>query len=87
MTAAVSGSSFTGTIDYGGGWVETYNGIISNDYLSVSGTWSDGTGGGPFKIYALGVDLFQGYTSNGTIEFEFCGAKGATPFPDPCYKK
>jgi hypothetical protein len=85
MSVTVSGKSFTGSID-NGGIIETLTGTISDDYLSVSGNWSYGPVNGTFKIFALGVDQFQGNVSFWTDDYEFCGARGGAGFPSPCYK-
>ena len=85
MTAAVSGKSFTGSVDFGG-WIITYSGTSSDDYLTVSGTWEeDPDETGPLKFYALGDDQFQGNFSDGPDAYGMCGAKGGAEFPDPCY--
>lgn len=55
MTVTIEGTAFTGF------WMdEAYSGTISEDGLSVSGTWFGPGGSGPFTMYAVGVTQFQG---------------------------
>ena len=69
-----------------GGWIITYSGTISDDYLTVSGTWEENPDEtGPFKFYALGVNQFHGNFSDGPDAYGMCGVKGGAGFPDPCY--
>jgi len=75
MTAAVAGIAFTASIDFGG-TIATFNGTISDDYLTVSGNWQEAVTTGPFKFYALGVNQFQGNYSYGPDEYGLCGARG-----------
>jgi len=86
MNTAVTGRAFTGSIDFGG-VVITYNGTISDDYLSVSGNWQEDVDEtGPFKLYAQGASQFQGNYSDGGA-FALCGTRSGFGFPpSPCYR-
>jgi len=85
MTAIVTGKTFTGNIDFVGLGI-TFNGTISDDYLTVSGNWQEAGLTGPFKFYAVGVNQFQGYNSLGPDVAGMCGAKGGAGQPSPCYR-
>jgi len=86
MNTTVTGRSFTASIDYGAGIINSFTGTISDDYLSVSGTWTTGVNNGSFNFYALGVNQFQGNGLDGATDVEFCGGRGGAGVPSPCYR-
>ena len=86
MTAATAGNAFNASIDFAGTLV-TFSGTISTDYMTVSGTWRENVDeSGPFKFYALGVNQFQGFYSEGETILGICGSRGGAGYPDPCYR-
>jgi len=86
MTVAVSGETFTGSVDYMGNLV-MYNGKIRDDDLMVYGTWSDAARGGLFRFYAQGANQFQGFSAFGSDRSALCGARRGAGFPTPCYRE
>ena len=86
MTITVDGSTFTGVVDLGGGDFVNMTGTISEDYTTVSGTWSSPGLSGPFEFYALGPNQFQGNGDNGSQIFGWCGSRNGAGQPSPCYK-
>ena len=86
MSATVEGNTFTSSIDFMGNLV-TYRGRVSDDLLSVSGTWSDLSRGGLFKFYALGTNQFQGYYAIESMNRALCGGRGGAGMPSPCYRE
>ena len=85
MTVTVEGRNLSATIPIPGDPV-LVSGTISDDWLSVSGTWSDGTHSGTFKFFALGSDQFNGSSQNGET-WEWCGGRGGAALPDPCLRE
>lgn len=88
MTVTVDGKNLTGIIDIGGGDFVTLSGTISDDYLSVTGTYTAPMIDGSFEWFAQGVNQFIG---NGRItgapnDFAWCGSRGGAGQPSPCYK-
>jgi len=61
-------------------------GALSDDYLSISGTWEGPTNNGTFEIFALGVNQFQGNFTDGIVVAAWCGSRGGAGVPSPCYK-
>jgi len=86
MNTVVTGRAFTGSVDFGG-VVITYTGTISDDYLSVSGNWQENVDEtGPFNLYVMGVNQFNGNYSDGGA-FALCGTRSGMGFPpSPCYR-
>ena len=84
MNATVSGNAFTATIE-GEGSTVTFNGTISEDYMTVSGTWEEAGFTGSIRFYALGVNQFQGNYHDGPDAIALCGARAGAGFPDPCF--
>ena len=85
MTATVNGKEYNATLDYGDGTFEYFTGTISDDYLSVSGTFPAGAMQGSFSFYAVGSDQFNGNTT-AMVAFSMCGSRNAAAFPVPCYQ-
>lgn len=85
MSITVDGKDFTAILDVGGGDTVTATGTISNDYLSVSGSWVGSGASGNFKFIAMGVNQFQGHADNGGSAFGWCGGRGGAGQPSPCY--
>lgn len=83
MTTSVNGKTFSGTMS-GGGANVILSGTISDDYLSVSGTWQ-GNISGTFKFYAFGVNQFQGKRNTGVDDYGWCGGRNGAAPPSPCY--
>lgn len=83
MTTSANGKTFSGSMS-GGGANVTLSGKISDDYLSVSGTWQ-GNISGTFKFYAVGVNQFQGKRNTGVDDYGWCGGRGGAGVPSPCY--
>ena len=79
MNVTVDGTSFTGF------WLdESYSGTISEDDLSVSGTWYGPGRSGAFTMYAVGEAKFQGNIHIEGEVYGMCGDRGGTDFPSPC---
>jgi len=85
MTLYVSGSSLTGVVDLGGGQTIDLTGSISEDFLTVSGTWFSAGLNVPFEFFALGPNQFQGNGDNGSQIFGWCGSRSGAGEPSPCY--
>lgn len=85
MSVTVNEKAFSAELYRGGGVIEYLTGTISDDYMTVSGTFSNPTESGDFTFYALGTDQFQGNGNRPNI-FEWCGARGGAGAPVPCYK-
>ena len=85
MTLSVNGSTLTGVVDLGGGQTVNLTGTISEDFLTVSGTWIGPTLDGTFEFFALGPNQFQGNGDNGSQVFGWCGGRGGAGQPSPCY--
>ena len=85
MTLYVSGSSLTGVVDLGGGQNADLSGTISEDFLTVSGTWVSPSANGTFEFFALGPNQFQGNGDNGSEIFGWCGSRSGAGEPSPCY--
>ncbi len=84
MTVTVDGMTFTAVQDIGGGETVNFTGTISDDYLTVSGTWVGAGGTGTFALFALGENQFQGNLSDGADVFAMCGSRGGAGQPVPC---
>lgn len=85
MSLYVNGSSLTGTVDLGGGQIADLVGTISEDFLTVSGTWVSPSADGTFEFFALGPNQFQGNGDNGNQIFGWCGSRSGAGEPSPCY--
>jgi len=85
MTIVVEGRTFTGSVDHPVSII-SFTGTISDDYMSVSGTWDDGVESGTFKLYAIGVDQFNGHQALGVDVQGMCGSRGSAGSPSPCYR-
>jgi len=85
MTITVNDNNFS-AVENASGTITNLSGTISQDKLSVSGTWSNNIASGNFTFYALGADQFQG---NGVdlISFAWCGSQGGAGMPSPCFKQ
>lgn len=85
MTVTVNGKNFSAVED-NAGVLTNLSGTISDDNLSVSGTWINNMSTGSFTFYALGLDQFQG---NGVDIFDWawCGSRGGAGTPSPCFKQ
>jgi hypothetical protein len=86
MTTTVNGRNFAGTMTIPGVAPVLLSGTISDDWLSVSGTWTSSIDTGTFKFFAVGTDRFNGSSRNAEIK-QWCGVRGGGPFPDPCFKE
>jgi len=89
MTVTVDGRNFTAVVDLGAEGIMNVLGTISDDYLSVSGTWSGGASTGTFELYALGTDQFQGNHANPLDPDDvlaWCGGREGAGIPSPCMK-
>jgi hypothetical protein len=86
MTSSVNGRNFTAVENIPAGDPILLSGTISDDWLSVSGTWTSGTDSGTFKFYALGADQFNGNSKNSETMM-WCGGRGGASTPDPCLKE
>jgi len=86
LNATTDGKNFNASVDYGG-TVITYTGTISDDYLSVSGTWmEDVDETGSFKFFAIGISQFNGNVVDGDFEEGQCGWKAGAVMPSPCHR-
>lgn len=86
MTVTVKDKNFTAIVDYGGGITASLIGTISDDYLTVSGTWTEAIGKGTFSFYALGMNQFQGNCNDGVGAGPWCGDRTGSKPPNPCQK-
>lgn len=86
MDTTVNGRNFSGAMNTPGGDPVLLSGTISDDWLSVSGTWSGGVNSGTFKFFAVGTNQFNGNSKNGET-LQWCGVRGGGAFPDPCFKE
>jgi hypothetical protein len=91
MTVTVDGKAFTGVIDLGGGDTLVLSGTISDDHLSVHGTFQGPVVTGVFNFFAMGANQFQG---NGDTDagfagemFAWCGGRDGAGQPAPCLKE
>ena len=84
MNTTVTGNAFEATIE-GDETTVTFSGTISEDYMTVSGTWEEAGFTGSFRFYALGVNQFQGNYHDEPDAIAMCGARAGAGFPDPCY--
>jgi len=85
LAVNVDGRQFSAVMNIPGADPMLLSGTISDDWLTVSGIWSDSTGSGPIKIFALGTDQFNGNSKNGET-LEFCGTRSGA-FPTPCLRE
>jgi hypothetical protein len=84
MIVTINGKNFSAVIDEGGGDMTNLKGTVSDDFLTVSGTWTNTIGGnGSFAFFALGDTQFQGHDDQGV---GWCGDRSGVVMPDPCYK-
>lgn len=86
LTITVENKVLYGDADLGAGETLIINGTISDDYLSVSGTWVGPTNTGTFEFFALGVNQFQGNYSSGSDTLAWCGNREGAGVPSPCFK-
>jgi hypothetical protein len=87
MTITVDGKDFYAVVCSGSNCFMNATGIISDDNLSVSGTYSafvDQTGA--FELFALGTNQFQGNITQGTDVLGWCGDREGAGIPSPCMK-
>lgn len=85
MTVTVTDKKFVAVAGHGG-TSTSYVGTISDDYLTVRGTWTAIFSKGSFTIYALGTDQFQGNRDDGLIVDGWCGDRSGSKPPNPCFK-
>jgi len=86
LTVVTDGRDFAANVDRGG-VIITYTGTISDDYLSVSGAWMENPEEtGPFKLYAIGTNQFNGNIVDRDMTQGFCGLRGGAGIPSPCYR-
>lgn len=74
--ANVSGSFTIGTD------VITLSGMLSTDYMTLTGTWTQGAFSGPFVFRLINVNQFIGNRNNG--DYEWCGHRAGAGLPSPC---
>ncbi len=86
MTTTVNGRAFPGTMGLPGFDPLSFSGTVSDDWLSVSGTWTNGPDEGTFKLFAVGTNQFNGSSRNGEV-FQWCGGRAGAGFPNPCYRE
>jgi hypothetical protein len=71
----------TGSFSLGAGTV-TLSGILSSDYLTLTGTWSLLPDSGTFVFKLVTMDQFIGNRDNG--DYEWCGYRAGAGLPSPC---
>lgn len=87
LTITIDGNSFLGSGDLGGGDSVNLTGIVSDDYLSVSGTWISPSNNGSFEFFALGINQFQGnMIDKDDVTGGWCGGRDGAGMPSPCYR-
>ena len=87
MTITVDDKNFSASMDLGCGGMVNLVGMIDDDCLSVSGTWSDTHRTGSFVLFAFGTNQFQGRYVYGTDMYAWCGWRGGAGAPSPCYRE
>lgn len=83
MNVTVDEKDFTAVVDLGPEGIMNANGTISDDYLTISGTWTTDDDTGNFELFALGSDQFQGSRSNDEL-LAWCGGRDGADIPSPC---
>ena len=86
LVVTVEEFNFSARFYFEDGQFETYTGTISDDYLSVSGTWTYEDRNGSFTLYALGTNQFNGSHNEGDAIHGLCGAKGGAIPSSSCYR-
>jgi hypothetical protein len=71
----------TGSFSLGANTV-TLNGILSSDYMTLTGTWSLLPDSGTFVFKLINMDQFIGNRDNG--DYEWCGYRAGAGLPSPC---
>ncbi len=74
--ANVSGSFTVGTD------VVMLSGTLSADYMTLTGTWTQGAFSGPFVFKLINADQFIGNRNTG--DYEWCGHRAGAGLPSPC---
>jgi len=88
MSVNVNGKDLTASMDIGCGNVFSLVGTISDDYLSVSGTWTDvHLSSGNFELFAVGTNQFNGNRDFGVDMSAWCGWRGGAGAPSTCYRE
>jgi hypothetical protein len=87
MTVTIDGDAFTGVITVDPAFTVTLTGTLSEDWMSVSGTWTSPVFDGIFTYYALGTDQFTGNGLREGILAAWCGSRGGAGMPDPCLQE
>jgi len=88
MTVTTSGENFSGSMVVPSGTVYL-NGTMIDGRTTVKGTWTITISTGNFEFISLGSNQFQGNyysTTNPTLVYAWCGARGGSSQPSPCYK-
>lgn len=57
-------------------------GTLSEDYMTLSGTWDNGTTTGPLLYHMVNPNQFNGNEDSGTNEW--CGYRNSAGLPSPC---
>lgn len=86
MTVTVDEDTFSGEVALGEITVNL-TGTLSEDNLSVSGTWTSTTSDGTFAFYALGANQFQGSGQRDGLLTAWCGGRSGAGMPDPCLRE
>jgi hypothetical protein len=71
----------TGSFSLGASTV-TLNGILSSDYMTLTGTWSLLPDSGTFVFKLVNMDQFIGNRDNG--DYEWCGYRSDAGLPSTC---
>lgn len=87
MNITVDGDAFTGVITVDPAFTVNLTGTLSDDRLSVTGTWTSPTFDGTFAYYALGANQFQGSGRREGILAAWCGSRDGAGMPDPCLRE
>jgi hypothetical protein len=86
LTITTNGRDFTAITSFGALTIN-YTGTISDDYMSVNGTWvEDVDNTGSFNFYAVGTNQFNGNIDDGDFEEPRCGWRGGAGMPSPCHR-
>jgi len=77
LTISREGNTITGTHS-----TQVFTGTLSEDGLSVIGTWVNPPSSGDFGWYIVGENQFCGNTEG---DFAYCAARSGASRPDPCF--
>lgn len=87
VTVSVSGSTLSGSFNYGGGDTVAFTGTISADQQTASGTYTDSAGPNGIFQWQIKSGNINQFVGNGAVSgstYDWCGAKNGASQPSPC---